>query len=384
MAKSSTRSTASERHGSSPTLEIEPLAHGFGATVTGLDLRAPVTPEQAEAIHAAWARHAVLVFPGQCLAPEELEAFTLALGKFGEDPFIAPMPGHPNILEIRREADETVQNFGAAWHSDWSFQPSPPAGTILHSKIVPPVGGDTLYADTARAHDALSPTMQQMLDGLHAIHSASFAYGPRGVLARDADKRTIKVIVSEEAEKTERHPLVRIHPVTGRKALFVTPRRTIRTTATACSGCSTTPSKGATTAPAKPTSIVSPHLSVDIIDQCVAQGVPFAREYGGLWTTARSAARKSPARFTPGPNRPATAARRLSGDDAAGGRRQGEALHPPRNARPRDGRRPGARHRDPQPRHGRDRDVTLGDAVLLAPAATATSTTSRPTPRTAT
>ncbi len=92
---------------------------------------------------------------------------------------------------------------------------------------MPSVGGDTLYADTVRAHDALSPTMQHMLDGLHAIHSASFAYGPRGVLARDADKRTIKVIVSEEAEKTERHPLVRKHPVTGRKALFVNPVYTV-------------------------------------------------------------------------------------------------------------------------------------------------------------
>lgn len=208
-------------------LSIEPLANDFGAIATGLDLRAPLDAEQSAAIHAAWARHAVLVFPDQCLSPDELEAFTLALGRFGEDPFIAPMPGHPNILELRREANETVQNFGAAWHSDWSFQPCPPAGTILHSKIVPPQGGDTLYADTARAWDALSPTFQHMLEGLHAIHSANFAYGPRGVLARDADQRTMKILVSKEAEKTERHPLVRTHPVTGRKALFVNPVYTV-------------------------------------------------------------------------------------------------------------------------------------------------------------
>ena len=227
MSRPRTRDAAHEQHRSGPPLQVEPLEHGFGATVTGLDLCAPISPEQVQALHAAWARHAVLVFPDQCLSPDELEAFTLALGAFGEDPFIEPMPGHPNILEIRREAEETVQNFGAAWHSDWSFQPCPPAGTILHSKVVPPVGGDTLYADTTRAYLALSPTMQRMLDGLHAIHSAGFAYGPRGVLARDADKRTIKVVVSEEAEKTERHPLVRTHPVSGRSALFVNPVYTV-------------------------------------------------------------------------------------------------------------------------------------------------------------
>lgn len=227
MPRSNTPTATDPLRRRNPTLEVEPLAHGFGATVRGLDLRAPLAPAQAEALHAAWARHAVLVFPDQCLSPDELEVFTRALGEFGDDPFIEPMPGHPNILEIRREADETVQNFGAAWHSDWSFQPCPPAGTILHSKVVPPIGGDTLYADTARAYRALSPTMQRMLEGLHAVHSAGFAYGPRGVLARDADKRTIKVVVSEEAEKTERHPLVRTHPVSGQKALFVNPVYTV-------------------------------------------------------------------------------------------------------------------------------------------------------------
>lgn len=208
-------------------LSIEPLEHDFGAIVRAPDFRRPPDAALARAILDAWSRHAVLVFPDQCLAPDALEAFTLSLGRFGEDPFIAPMPGHPNILELRREANETVQNFGAAWHSDWSFQPCPPAGTILHSKIVPPIGGDTLFGDTARAWDALSPTMQRMLDGLVAIHSAGFAYGPRGVLARDADRRTMKILVSEEAEKTCRHPLVRTHPVTGRKALFVNPVYTV-------------------------------------------------------------------------------------------------------------------------------------------------------------
>jgi taurine dioxygenase len=208
-------------------MKIEPRPQGIGAVVTGVDLARPLPLDEAEALRVAWAEHAVLVFPEQPLSHEQLEAFTLALGDFGQDPFIEALPGHPHILELRREPGEKAQNFGAAWHSDWSFQPCPPAGTILHAKVVPPVGGDTLYADTRLAWEALSPTFQGMLRGLQAIHSAAFAYGPRGVLAKDAHERTMKILVSEEAEKTEIHPLVRKHPVTGRRALFVNPVYTV-------------------------------------------------------------------------------------------------------------------------------------------------------------
>jgi taurine dioxygenase len=210
-----------------PSLQLEAREHGFGATVRGLDLRAPLSDSVAEAIGQAWAQHSVLVFPDQILSHAELENFTLGLGDFGIDPFIESMQDHPNVLELRREPNEKAQNFGAAWHSDWSFQACPPSGTILHSKVVPPIGGNTLYADGQRAWQALSDTMKSMLEELRAIHSAAFAYGPRGVLAKDAHERTMKIVVSEEAERTEIHPLVRTHPITGRKALFVNPVYTV-------------------------------------------------------------------------------------------------------------------------------------------------------------
>jgi taurine dioxygenase len=209
------------------SLQIEPGKEGFTAIARGLDLQAPLSAVDADAVRGAWARHGVLVFPDQPLDHAALEDFTHSLGEFGVDPFIEAMPDHPHILELRREPDEKATNFGAAWHSDWSFQPAPPSGTILHSKVVPPVGGDTLYADGHRAWEALSGTMQSMLEGLRAIHSAAFAYGPRGVLAKDAHERTMKIVVSEEAEKTETHPLVRAHPMTGRKSLFVNPVYTV-------------------------------------------------------------------------------------------------------------------------------------------------------------
>lgn len=208
-------------------LHIQPEASGFGATVTGLDLARPLAPEDRQALLAAFARHAVLAFPHQPLSLDALEAFTLQVGAFGEDPFIAPMPGRPNVLELRREPDEKATNFGAGWHSDWSFQPRPPAATLLRSEVVPPVGGDTLFADCARAYEALSPAMQDMLAPLKAVHSAGRAYGTKGVFARETEARTMKIIVSEEADRTHVHPLVRTHPVTGRKSLFVSPVYTV-------------------------------------------------------------------------------------------------------------------------------------------------------------
>ncbi|MES2894956.1 MAG: TauD/TfdA family dioxygenase [Pseudomonadota bacterium] len=206
---------------------VTPQETGFGARIEGVDLSRPLPPAVLATVKAAWAKHSVVAFPGQPLSLEALEAFTQTIGPFGVDPFIAPMPGHPNVLELRREPDETATNFGAGWHSDWSFQKTPPAATLLRSQVIPPVGGDTLFADCSRAYEALSPVMKKMLEGVRAIHSASRAYGTQGVFAKESAKRTMEIIVSPEADKTLTHPLVRTHPVTGRKALFVSPVYTV-------------------------------------------------------------------------------------------------------------------------------------------------------------
>ena len=208
-------------------LQVAAEPSGFGAVVRGVDLSRPLTAETLAQVREAWARHAVLSFPDQPLSLDQLEAFTLQIGAFGVDPFIKPMAGHPNVLELRREPDEKATNFGAGWHSDWSFQREPPAATILRAEVVPPVGGDTLFADATRAYEALSPTMQQVLAPLRAVHSATRAYGTQGVFARETEARTMQLIVSEEADKSLSHPLVRSHPVTGRKALFVNPVYTV-------------------------------------------------------------------------------------------------------------------------------------------------------------
>lgn len=204
-------------------IEVRPTDTGFGAQILGVDLSRPLAPPVLAEVKAAWARHAVVSFPDQPLDLDQLEAFTLQMGRFGVDPFIAPMPGHPNVLELRRKSDEKATNFGAGWHSDWSFQAEPPAATILRAQVTPPVGGDTLFADCARAYEDLSDNMKALLAPLRAVHSASRAYGTKGVFAKETEARTMEIIVSAEADKSLTHPLVRTHPVTGRKALFVSP-----------------------------------------------------------------------------------------------------------------------------------------------------------------
>ena len=209
------------------TIRVVPQPTGFGAEITGVDLSRPLAAEALAEVKAAWAQHSVVVFPGQPLTLDQLEAFTLQMGPFGDDPYVKPMQGHPNVLEVRREPDEKVTPFGGNWHSDWSFQARPPAATILRSETIPPVGGDTLYCDAARAYEALPQATKDQLAPLRAVHSASRAYGPQSAYSRELHLRAMPIIVSPEADRTYVHPLVRTHPVTGRKALFVSPVYTV-------------------------------------------------------------------------------------------------------------------------------------------------------------
>lgn len=203
---------------------VEEVKPDFAAQVhSGVDLRRRLPDEVLAEVRAAWAAFPVLCFPDQPLSLDELEAFTLQIGPYGVDPFIAPMEGHPNVLELRREKDEKSIVFGASWHSDWSFQPEPPSATLLHSKVVPPIGGDTLYADMRSAYDALPDDLREAVLGHRARHSAKFAYGTSGVFAKDENPRGMKILSSEDAHTSEVHPMVRTHPATGRRALFVNP-----------------------------------------------------------------------------------------------------------------------------------------------------------------
>jgi taurine dioxygenase len=204
-----------------------PAPEGFGAELGGVDLAGGLSDAEAAATRTALARHAVIWFRDQPLTHPQLEALSLQLGAFGREPYAAPLPGHPHILEVRREPRETVAVFGGGWHSDWSFLETPPATTLLHAKIIPPVGGDTLFADGTLAWEALDGDRQRALEGLRGLHSASGPYGPEGYFAKETGRIGMTIHSSPDADGRISHPLVRTHPVTGRKSLFISPGYTI-------------------------------------------------------------------------------------------------------------------------------------------------------------
>jgi taurine dioxygenase len=205
-------------------MRVQPSGEACGATVTGVDLTSPLGDETVAAIRVAWLEHHVLAFPGQAMTDDDLERFTLHFGPFGDDPFIAPIPGRDHVIAISRLANETAPLFAETFHSDWSFQARPPAGTCLYGVTIPPTGGDTLFANQHRALDAMPAALRARIEGRMGIHSAAGPYAPDGFYgeADQATDRSMDIRPSDAARATQLHPLVRPHPETGRLGLFST------------------------------------------------------------------------------------------------------------------------------------------------------------------
>ncbi len=208
-------------------LHVQATGAPCGALISGIDLREPLGAKTSAQVRAAWLAHQVIAFPGQDLTIADLERFALELGPRAEDPYIAPIAGHPHVIEVKREADETTPIFAESWHSDWSFLPSPPAGTVLYGVVVPPVGGDTLFANQYAAWDALPEDLKRLLDGRMGVHSARRGYSKQGMYGEKDQGRSMAIRWGDSAMKTQMHPIARVHPETGRKALFVSPGYTI-------------------------------------------------------------------------------------------------------------------------------------------------------------
>jgi len=193
-----------------------------GVVATGVDLREELTQDQVAELRAAWVEHKVLVVPEQDISNSDLERFSQYFGELGEDPFFGHIDGHEHICAIQRRADETAPVFAEFFHSDWSFMSVPPAGTALYGITIPPVGGDTLFADQVAAYKALPDELREKVDGLTAIHSAELGYAPDGVYGDSEENkgRSMKIIPSEKAREKQEHPLAKVHRETGEKALF--------------------------------------------------------------------------------------------------------------------------------------------------------------------
>ena len=204
------------------SLSVVASDQSCGAEVRGLDLSRPLAKEQVATIREAWLQHLVLSFPDQQLTDDDLERFTLYFGPFGDDPYIAPIPGREHVIAVKRSADETTSIFAEQWHTDWSFQATPPQGTCLYGITIPPQGGDTLFANQVSALEQMPAALRQRLEGKQAVHSAVLGYSPGGVLG-DEDKaagRSMDIRPSEDAAATQLHPIIRTHPETGRQSLY--------------------------------------------------------------------------------------------------------------------------------------------------------------------
>ena len=199
----------------------------LGVTIEDIILSKSLSDQEVHGVREQWVKYGVAIFPKQSLTLEEYENFSQLFGPYGQEPFLIPMQEHPHIVKLHRKPDEEAAHFGGAWHSDWSFQNQPPSATMLYSEIIPPFGGDTLFANTADAYDDLSDEMKEKIQNLNSLHSAKLPYAKDGVYATEGKKRTMKIYTSDEANKTMSHPIVRTHRETSRKMLFINPVYTI-------------------------------------------------------------------------------------------------------------------------------------------------------------
>jgi taurine dioxygenase len=207
------------------SLQIRPIAGALGAEISGVDLSAYLADATISAIRRAWLDHLVIFFRGQELPPERLLAFARHFGEVVEYPFIKGIEGFPMITPVVKLEHERV-NFGGLWHSDTTYLEHPPMGTMLIAREVPPHGGDTLFANMYLAYETLSPGMRRLLDGLIVVNSSAKA----DVTKTREDRLRDGAKPDARHEHEALHPVVRTHPETGKKALYVNPGHTVRFT----------------------------------------------------------------------------------------------------------------------------------------------------------
>jgi taurine dioxygenase len=202
--------------------ELRPLASALGAEIHGVDLAADLSDGMVAALRQALLDHLVIFFRDQDLPPARLLALAKRFGTPNEYPFVKGLDGYPEVIAVTKLPHETV-NFGGVWHSDTTYLQEPPMATLLVAREVPPVGGDTLFANQYLAYESLSKRMQQLLQGLRGVSSSAKADASRtreDRIRSDGTAEPRKLLIAE-------HPAVRTHPETGRKALYVNVAHTV-------------------------------------------------------------------------------------------------------------------------------------------------------------
>ena len=202
-------------------LEIRRIAGALGAEITGVHLNRELDPATVAEIREAFLAHQVIFFRDQALTPAQFMAFAQRMGRPIEYPFVKGIDGFPEVIEVKKLEHERT-NFGGIWHSDTSYLEEPPMGSMLLARELPPYGGDTLFANQYLACEALSDGMRRMLDGVIAVNSSS-----KADVSRTREDR-VRERGGRLQELLAEHPVVRTHPETGRKALYVNVAHTAR------------------------------------------------------------------------------------------------------------------------------------------------------------
>lgn len=215
--------TGSDRRGHNAGLALEPLSFALGAEVRGLDLTQDLHDDTIGAIRDAWNEHHILLFRGQTLTPETLVRFARRFGELDNHdatPFYR-LESHPEILQItNREIGgkpSETRNTGRNWHSDYSYTNRPAAASMLYCEEKPPVGGDTMFCNMVRAYKTLSDTMKDIVAGLDAVYDIGLT---AGIGKRDPEKTAELRRINPPIA----HPAVRTHPLSHKKALYVSER----------------------------------------------------------------------------------------------------------------------------------------------------------------
>jgi taurine dioxygenase len=209
-------------------LQIRPLSGALGAEIHEIDLSAPLSAPRSQALLDALHRYGVLCIRAQKLTREAQIGLAKIFGRPDVHPIAKGMPDHPEVIRVLKPKGEQAF-FGTSWHTDNSFFERPSAITVLYGEEVPPVGGDTVYASMERAWELLSDPLKRLLEPLKAVHSAGRAYDPRTTGdAKYRGEAAIEYTYSDAIYDEVEHPVVRSHPVTGRKSLYVNPMFTQR------------------------------------------------------------------------------------------------------------------------------------------------------------
>ncbi len=193
-----------------------------GAEVTDVDINS-ISDADFELLQNAFAQHSVLFIRDQDLTPDEQIEFANRWGQININRFFTPVEGYPQIAQVAKEPDQKL-NIGGGWHTDHSYDQIPALGSLLYARIVPEVGGDTMFASTCAAYDSLSDGLKETLAGLRACHSSRHAFG--------ADSKRPKEVEElfnnpDLATQDAVHPVVITHPLSGRKSLYVNPGFTL-------------------------------------------------------------------------------------------------------------------------------------------------------------